>query len=97
MLGTSYPSRCQCERSKMRGTDWDSDSVPLGERANRLRKQTRCGQPEADTTNTRALEGNPMITPARAGDPLGRAPCRQPQHLRRCRIHEVTRPTSAGP
>src|SRR5262249_11886980 len=36
-----------------------------------------------------ALEGYPMITPSLAGDHLGRAPCRQPQHLRRHPIRRV--------
>jgi len=51
VLGTrGYHSGCWCQRFKMRGKEWDSDSVPAGERARRLRKQAGCGQPEADTT-----------------------------------------------
>ena len=47
------PSRCQCQRFKIRGRDWDreSASVPVEERAQRLREQTRCGQPETPTTS----------------------------------------------
>jgi len=62
VLGTrGYHSGCWCQRFKIRGRDWDSDSVPVGERANRLRKQTHCGQPEADTTSglVAYLDGEP--------------------------------------
>jgi hypothetical protein len=41
VLGTrGYHSGCRCQRFKIRAMEWDSDSVPVGERARRLRKQT---------------------------------------------------------
>jgi hypothetical protein len=56
-----YPSRCLCQRYKTRGRDWDSDSVPVEERANRLREQTACGHPESGTTSglVAYLDGEP--------------------------------------
>jgi hypothetical protein len=56
------PSRRYCQRYKSRGREWDSDAVPVAERANRLRMQTRCGQPEADTTSglVAYLDGEPV-------------------------------------
>ena len=52
VLGTrGYHSGCWCQRFKIRGTEWDSNSVPVKERARRLREQTRCGRPEARTTS----------------------------------------------
>jgi GNAT superfamily N-acetyltransferase len=45
------PSSCWCQRHKMRGREWDAGSVPVAERARRLREQTACGQPESDTTS----------------------------------------------
>jgi GNAT superfamily N-acetyltransferase len=52
-------SRCQCQRFKIRDFQWRS--VPVGERAERLRKQTACGQPEARTTSglVAYLDGEP--------------------------------------
>jgi len=46
-------SKCQCQRYKTRATDWDIAwaSVPAAKRAKRLREQTGCGQPEAQTTS----------------------------------------------
>jgi GNAT superfamily N-acetyltransferase len=57
-----YTSRCWCQRHKVRGKGWDSGSVPVGERARRLRQQTRCGQPEAETTSglVAYLDGEPV-------------------------------------
>ena len=40
MLGRGYPSRCQCQRFKNRGREWDAGSVSVEERAHRLRAQT---------------------------------------------------------
>jgi GNAT superfamily N-acetyltransferase len=81
VLGTrGDPSRCQCQRFKMRGREWDADSVPVGERANRLRQQTRCGQPEADTTSglVAYLDGEPVgwcaVEPRAAYVRLGSTP-----------------------
>ena len=64
----------------MRGREWDSDSVPVGERAERLREQTRCGQPDADTTSglVAYLDGEPVgwcaVEPRTAYVRLGRVP-----------------------
>ena len=43
------PARCQCQYYKIRDKDWRS--VPIDERAQRLRQQTHCGHPEATTTS----------------------------------------------
>ena len=50
VLGTrGDPSRCQCQRYKMRPREsWAS--VGTAELASRLREQTNCGHPEAGTT-----------------------------------------------
>ncbi len=57
-------SKCQCQRYKTRATDWDIAwaSVPAAKRARRLREQTRCGQPEAQTTSglVGCLDGEPV-------------------------------------
>jgi GNAT superfamily N-acetyltransferase len=42
-------SRCQCQHYKIRDMEWRS--VPIEERAFRLREQTDCGHPESDTTS----------------------------------------------
>jgi GNAT superfamily N-acetyltransferase len=42
-------SRCQCQFFKIRDMNWRS--VPVAERAQRLREQTGCGHPEARTTS----------------------------------------------
>ena len=42
------PARCQCQWFKICGSEWRS--VPIEERAHRLREQTDCGHPESDTT-----------------------------------------------
>jgi len=81
VLGTrGYHSGCWCQRFKIRGREWDSDSVSVGERANRLRQQTRCGQPEADTTTglVAYLDGEPAgwcaVEPRTSYVRLGRVP-----------------------
>jgi len=54
VFGTyGVPSRCLCQRFKTRGRHWDSEeaSPPVEQRAARLREQTRCGHPEANTTS----------------------------------------------
>ncbi len=53
------PSRCQCQWYKIRDFEWRS--VPVGERAVRLREPTGCGQPEANTTSRLVayLDGEP--------------------------------------
>jgi GNAT superfamily N-acetyltransferase len=74
------PSRCQCQRFKTRGKEWDADSVPVEERAERLREQTHCGQPEADRTSglVAYLDGEPVgwcaVEPRTAYVRLGRVP-----------------------
>jgi GNAT superfamily N-acetyltransferase len=47
-----YAARCQCQMYKARPTEWDSaGTVPVGERARRLRAQAACGHPDSDTTS----------------------------------------------
>jgi GNAT superfamily N-acetyltransferase len=41
-------SRCQCQYYKIRDFEWRT--VPVNERAHRLREQTDCGHPESGTT-----------------------------------------------
>ena len=43
------PSRCQCQWYKVRNMEWRS--VPVAERAQRLREQTACGRPRTRTTS----------------------------------------------
>jgi GNAT superfamily N-acetyltransferase len=54
------PARCQCQHFKVRDMEWRS--VPLEERAARLREQTSCGDPEAETTSglVAYLDGEPV-------------------------------------
>ena len=54
------PSRCQCQWFKIRHRDWRS--VPVDERAARLRAQTGCGHPEARATSglVAYLDGEPV-------------------------------------
>lgn len=53
-------SRCQCQWFKIRDFEWRS--VPVDERAERLREQTGCGRPEARTTSglVAYLDGEPV-------------------------------------
>jgi hypothetical protein len=53
-------SRCQCQHFKIRHLQWRS--VPVAERAARLRQQTGCGHPEARTTSglVAYLDGEPV-------------------------------------
>ncbi|WP_446214776.1 GNAT family N-acetyltransferase [Micromonospora sp. IBHARD004] len=53
-------SRCQCQYFKTRGSQWRS--VPVEERAHRLREQTDCGNSEAGTTSglVAYLDGEPV-------------------------------------
>jgi GNAT superfamily N-acetyltransferase len=49
VLGTrGDPARCQCQSYKVRERDWRS--IPIEERAHRLRDQTDCGHPESEHT-----------------------------------------------
>lgn len=52
-------SRCQCQWFKIRDFEWRS--VPVDERAERLREQTGCGHPGARTTSglVAYLDGEP--------------------------------------
>jgi GNAT superfamily N-acetyltransferase len=74
------PFRCQCQRFKSRGREWDAGSVPVEERAKRLREQTRCGHSQADTTSglVAYLDGEPVgwcaVEPRTAYVRLGRVP-----------------------
>jgi GNAT superfamily N-acetyltransferase len=54
------PFRCQCQHFKIRHFEWRS--VPVDERAKRLREQTRCGHPAARTTSglVAYLDGEPV-------------------------------------
>jgi GNAT superfamily N-acetyltransferase len=54
------PSRCQCQRLKIRDKDWAS--VPIEVRAERLREETDCGHPEARRTSglVAYLDGEPV-------------------------------------
>lgn len=53
------PARCQCQWFKFRDFQWKS--VPLEERAERLREQTNCGNPRAAETSglVAYLDGEP--------------------------------------
>jgi GNAT superfamily N-acetyltransferase len=53
------PARCQCQWFKFRDFQWKS--VPLEERTERLREQTGCGNPRADSTSglVAYLDGEP--------------------------------------
>jgi GNAT superfamily N-acetyltransferase len=60
VLGTrGDPSRCQCQGYKIRDMEWRS--VPVEERASRLREQTDCGHPESGSTSglVAYLDGEP--------------------------------------
>ena len=83
VLGTRDDTfRCQCQRYKMPpGEAWAS--FPVEERADRLRAQTRCGHPEADTTSglVAYLDGEPVgwcAVEARSAYPRLRSKCRVP-------------------
>jgi GNAT superfamily N-acetyltransferase len=74
------PSRCFCQRFKMRGRAWDAESIPVEARAFRLRQQTDCGHPESDATSglVAYLDGEPVgscaVEPRSAYVRLGRTP-----------------------
>jgi GNAT superfamily N-acetyltransferase len=76
------PSTCLCQRFKTRGRQWDSEeaSPPVEQRAGRLREQTRCGHPDADTTSglVAYLDAEPVgwcaVEPRSAYVRLGRVP-----------------------
>ncbi|MCU1586054.1 MAG: putative GCN5-related N-acetyltransferase [Microbacteriaceae bacterium] len=61
VLGTrGDPSHCQCQRYKIRDSEWRA--VPVEERAERLREQAACGHPRSRTTSglVAYLEGEPV-------------------------------------
>jgi GNAT superfamily N-acetyltransferase len=61
VLGTrGDPSRCQCQSYKILHSEWRS--VPIEERARRLREQTDCGHPDSETTTglVAYLDGEPV-------------------------------------
>ncbi|MBA3432577.1 MAG: GNAT family N-acetyltransferase, partial [Actinobacteria bacterium] len=81
VLGSrGYHAGCWCQRFKVRATEWDAGSVPVAERARRLREQTRCGHPDADTTSglVAYLGGEPVgwcaVEPRTRYVRLGRVP-----------------------
>jgi GNAT superfamily N-acetyltransferase len=81
VLGTrGYAASCQCQRFKSRGREWDAALVGAEERAFRLRIQTRCGQPDADSTSglVAYLDGEPVgwcaVEPRTGYLRLGRVP-----------------------
>jgi GNAT superfamily N-acetyltransferase len=83
VFGTSgTAARCQCQRFKTRGRQWDAEqaSIPVEQRAARLREQTRCGHPDAETTSglVAFLDGEPVgwcaVEPRTAYVRLGRVP-----------------------
>jgi GNAT superfamily N-acetyltransferase len=83
VLGTrGGPFTCQCQRYKMRpGEAWAR--FPVEERAERLRAQTHCEQPKADTTSglVAYLDGEPVgwcAVEARSAYPRLRSKCRVP-------------------
>ncbi|MFF4349567.1 GNAT family N-acetyltransferase [Streptomyces sp. NPDC001530] len=57
---TDYPGKCQCQRYKILGSQWGS--VSDAERADRLRAQTGCDDPEARSTSglVAYLDGEPV-------------------------------------
>ena len=54
------PARCQCQWFKTPSSEWRS--IPVEERAHRLREQTDCGHPESSTTTglVAYLDGEPV-------------------------------------
>lgn len=62
VFGTRGPaSRCQCQRYKLRPRE-SFAAFPREERADRLRQQSGCGQPESDSTSglVAYLDGEPV-------------------------------------
>jgi GNAT superfamily N-acetyltransferase len=58
---TDYPSRCQCQRFKVRGWIWGR-STTVEQRTEMLREQTHCDDPDAGTTSglVAYLDGEPV-------------------------------------
>lgn len=59
VFGTAYPSRCLCQRFKVR----DRDRTALGpeERVARLKEQTGCGTGRAETSGLVAFQGEQPV------------------------------------
>jgi GNAT superfamily N-acetyltransferase len=57
-----YAALCQCQRFKVRNWDVELASVPVESRAERLRAQTNCGNPDAETTSglIARVDGEPV-------------------------------------
>ncbi len=79
IFGTAdYPSRCQCQRFKVRGWIWRDSTQE--ERTAMLRAQTACDDPESPTTSglVAYLDGEPVgwcaVEPRNAYANLGRTP-----------------------
>ena len=74
------PAHCQCQWFKSQGREWDTNVVPVEERASRLREQTACGDPGSKTTSgliaylDREPAGWCAVEPRTAYQRLGRVP-----------------------
>ena len=89
IFGTAdYPSRCQCQRSKVIGWIWRDSTLP--ERTEMLRAQTACGDPKAAETSGRVayLDGEPAgwvaVEPRIAYPKLRTTPASPRSATRRC-------------
>lgn len=77
---SGYPSRCFCQRQKMRGREWDRDVVPVEEKLFRPQEQTNCDDPDAEVTSglVALMNGEPVgwcaVEPRSAYVRLGRTP-----------------------
>jgi GNAT superfamily N-acetyltransferase len=49
VFGRGGAAKCQCQRIKLGDHDWYA--MPVESRAHRLREETECGHPEADSTS----------------------------------------------
>jgi len=60
VFGTDSPSQCQCQRFKVRESQWRS--LPADERAEQVREQTGCDDPTARSTSglVAYLDGKPV-------------------------------------
>src|SRR6516162_7367112 len=100
-----YPGRCYCQHFKTEVWPW---SLSDDERRRRLREQTNCDDPSAESTTglvaylgaerepvgwvARGVSDDPL---AWQGDHLGRAARRKPSGLRRSRLHRSAPPQPA--
>jgi GNAT superfamily N-acetyltransferase len=60
VFGRGGAAKCQCQRIKLGDHDWFR--MPVEERAHRLREETDCGNPDADSTSglVAYLDGEPV-------------------------------------